>query len=434
MMKKIGLCLRVVVCVVIFLMFNASVFAVNSEDVNPEYTLEDESLIDLPDHPWVDGLYSTVTAHFCANGAEPQNVKDVKIRLSGIKASVPIRISITNPKAPLIILIPGAGGTRDGTNIAMWMSWIEEKGWNSLSFNSIMHPSMIKCIKYGVTGNWWVEADKITKIIQACLKAGYGNEAEKIGIIGMSHGANLALILSKMQKEGKLPFKINAVQAYSPVISMYETTKILDEVIIEMNSNEDLRKECILSKLYWKFYNLKREYPVKKVYNQKEMKVAIARIFCMNLATITLKNDDLYGDELVKAGKKRLLPKHDFYGKELSNDDRRYYAEIVTFGAFQEKFLVPYWQLNGTMSVVNLFKKECILGAGFLEYVLERCEKNVDVVIAVNDPLNGYVATSAFLKSKHKNVTFLSRGGHLGYVNSFWTKARIFSIFNNSED
>ena len=254
--------------------------------------------------------------------------------------------------------------------------------------------------------------------------------------MGISHGANQALILEKMQNEGKLSFKVNAIQAYSPAVSMFETMDIFDGAITKMNSVEVLREECILSKLYWKFYNLKREYPVKKIYDSREMMIAIARIFHMDLVSIALKNDDLYGDELVKAGKKRLLPIRDSMNREdLPNDDRRNYAEVLTFSNYLQNMVIPYWELKGTMPVFNFSfgggdGEESIFDAGFLTHILKKCGKNVDVILTVNDPLSGYSMCEFLKENNYKNVTLLSRGGHLGYANSKWTKARILSIFD----
>jgi predicted alpha/beta-fold hydrolase len=362
------------------------------------------------DHPWTDGAYSTITAPFCTGGVKPKNARWLKIQAEGMRSGICVRAVIQKGPAPVVVILNGLGGRADGAEASLWMAWLEQAGVHVLSFDSTFHPAMTTASRHGMAGNLVAEADLAARIINACLKSNnLSNKCTRVGVVGMSYGATQALLLGKLSREGRLPFRLDAVQAYSPPVSMADSLDILDETFTY---------EWKLTDHLWAFYNLQREYPVRQQHDSRMMRAAIARIFRMDLGNVVERNDSLFGAELDKAGVSRLLP------KDAERDERMNYAEAVSFRQYLHHIAGPYWQHRGVDGPSEL------LAAGELSRLLAVTANSAEVILAANDPLNqpGAVDRLANLNVGNR-LTILPRGGHLGYINADWTRAKLCGIF-----
>ncbi|MCY3019359.1 MAG: hypothetical protein NTW87_10090 [Planctomycetota bacterium] len=389
---------RIIAAVVIRAMLVSGVLAAEAE--MPEL-----------DHPWTDGLYSTITAPFCADGAKPRNAKWLKLRVDGMKSSVRARAVIQKDSAPLVVILNGTFGRSDDAATSLWMAWLEERGCHVVTFDSTFHQAMTSASRHGMAGHLEVEAELTGRIIQTFLQhKDVAGKVTKVGVAGMSYGATQALLLAKLDREGGLPFHLDAVQAYSAPVSVAASMRILDDAF-----TYDWR----LSDLYWKFYNLRREFPVREQYDPAMMRAAVARIFRLDLKQAVEQNDELFGDEVEPAGGSRLLPKDE------NKDQRLEYAAQVGFGGYYHCMAAPYWAKRGRPLDLNV---------GDLATLLRNTGGNVEAIVARNDPLNEDGAVerlaAAGLGSK---LTVLPRGGHLGFANSNWVCAKLARIFGDAD-
>ena len=368
--------------------------------------------IEMPelDHPWTDGLYSTITEHTCTGGIKPKNAQKVKLNISGFKSELVVRAVIQNHSAPLVVILNGTYGRPNEPSNNLWMAWLEERGFHVLNFDSTFHPAMTELTRLGVAGNLEAEAELSSRIIQAFITQEMPGKMSKLGVVGMSYGGTQALLLSKMEREGRLPFKIDAVQAYSPPISMSTSMRILDE---------NFTYEWKLSDHFWEFGKMKREFPVTKGYDPQMARAALSRVFRLELKDVIEKNDTLFGAELERAGVSRLLPRGD-------KTERLSYAEVTTFERYFEDMVVPYWQTHGRQA-----SRAELLEAGELSELMRHAGSSVQAILATNDPLN---EPGSAERLKHESLTgrliVLPRGGHMGYLNANWTRSKLCGIFN----
>lgn len=364
------------------------------------------------DHPWTDGRYSTITEPFCTGGVKPKSAKWLKLNVKGMKSSVWTRAVIQNHPAPLVVILNGTFGHAADPEANLLMAWLEEKGYHAFTFDSTFLPAMNEASRHGVAGNLAAEAELSARIIQTFLQhREMAGKVTQIGVAGMSYGGTQALLLAKMSAAGKLPFRLDAVQAYSPPADVASSMRILDD---------SFTYEWKLSDHYWKFSNLPRAYPMREQYDPKMMSAALGRVFRMGLQEVTERNDRLYGAELDKAGATRLMP------RDAERDERLNYAEVVSFSQYFNNIAAPYWKARG---------QNDLLEDGNLKELLKCCGANVEVIIASNDPLNEQGAVEELQRMDFgKKLTVLPCGGHLGYINAKWTRSRLCNMFPGHSD
>jgi predicted alpha/beta-fold hydrolase len=358
------------------------------------------------DHPWTDGLYSTVTMPFCTGGIAPRNAKATELHVDGMKSDIVTRAVIQEHPAPLVVIINGTFGNVNSPETGLLMAWIEERGFHAFTFDSTFGPAMAEASGHGVSGNLMAEAELTGRIIHAFMQqCELCGKITKVGIVGMSYGATQALLLEKLQREGRLSFDLDAVQAYSPPVNIAASLRILDDAA---------KADWTWKETFWVMCNLWREEPLREKPDARKMRAALGHYFQIGLKEVVAKNDRLFGSEMNSSISCSVRPKC----TELEQ------RTGVTFNQYLRNTAEPYWQARG---VNNL------LAVGELPRLLSDCGVDVEVIVTLNDPLNDPCAIEELQATSAKKLTVLPRGGHLGYINAQWTRTKICNIFNSVE-
>lgn len=391
------------------------------------------------DHSSKDGSYSTITGQFSFKKTG-SSLKKVKLKIPGLKEEPPVMASIKSSESPLVVILSGASGKAKEALANAWASWLENKGYNVLTFDSTFVPSMTLCVEnereaakqgrkpiYGMAGNLESEAGLAGSIVKSFIDSSQLKPV-KIGIVGLSYGGLQAALLCGKQQRGELPFKIDGARVFSPVLSMKETTQILDK---------NFSEEWGLSDLYWEFYNVPAVNPMPQKYaseeGQRKMRVAISRSFFFDLKGVVDTNSYHFRDAVkdifrdFDAATKALLKERGIDILFDPNSDRMNRLEAaahVSFNGYVSRFAEPYWRKRG-------FSGD-FFAAGEFGEVLAGAGDEVEVSLARNDPLNYPASLDRFLegiKGSKKRINLLPWGGHGGYCNSDWARRNIEGIF-----
>ncbi len=363
------------------------------------------------DHPWTDGRYSTLTIPSAAGGVKPKNDKWLYLSVPGFKNALRVRAVLHSDCRPLVVILNGTCGRADDAITSRWMAWLEPR-FHVLTFDSTLHPAFTEAAHTGVAGYLDADAESAAAVIGAFLNnPETKGKVSRVGVVGMSYGGTQALLLNRMQRQGKLSFRIDAVQAYSPPVSMAAALNILD-------CNFTYR--WTLTDLFWKLCNLPRNQATQASLDPEMMCAALSRAFRWNLTDVVERNDRLYDKELKAAKKERVaMPESN------STMDRLPFAEVVSFNEYLDRIVVPYWKARGRIT-----SKEEILRSGELRELLSGAGANVQVIVTTNDPLNEIGSVERLCASGcGESLMVLPRGGHLGYADSNWNKANLEGIF-----
>jgi len=369
------------------------------------------------DHLWTDGLYSTITAPHCTGGVAPKNAKRLKLHVPGFKKGLCIRAVVQEHPASLVVILNGTFGKAGDAATNLWMAWLEANGWHVLTFDSTFHYTFTSAAQIGVAGNLEVEAEAAGQVIQAFLeRPEVSGKVTRIGVVGMSYGGIQALNLARLSKLGRLPFHLDVVQVYSAPVSMWSAMGILDHGF-------GFHKG--IPQLAWDFCLLKREWPVKTQYAPQDMRLALSRVFRLDLQNVVETNDRLFDKDLAAGGCPRLdIPKED-PAAGIGSGERVGYAAAVNFQTYFKRVVVPYWVAKGRAR-----NAEDILRLGELSVLLRETGGNVRVILAANDPLNEEGAVERLRADVGgAKLTVLPRGGHLGFVNAEWTRTSLRGLF-----
>ena len=267
---------------------------------------------------------------------------------------------------------------------------------------------------HGVTGNLVVEAERVSQIINAFLQLGEvkGN-VTTIGVAGMSYGGIQAMLLGEMQKDGKLPFKIDAIQAFSPPIRLQNTGALIDKWFEEDRWNYTLAD---LSS------DLSSHKPVSGdsavPFSDGVMRAGISALFRIGLADVIVKNDSEY--------KLKLLPDGSVFDDQYVKQE---YAETWGYEKFMGDMCFPYWQKKQNMHDIKDLTDRLDLCK-----LISKQPPCSEVILAADDPFNTPEDFEAFKDCSAKSrVTILPSGGHLGFAADPWTKAKLLSMFKCAE-
>jgi pimeloyl-ACP methyl ester carboxylesterase len=231
----------------------------------------------------------------------------------------------------------------------------------------------------------------------------------QIGIVGMSYGGLEALVLGQMAKENRLPFQIDAVQAYSPPIRLEHTGELIDQWYGEDRWNYTLVE---LADTFTKHKPVSADSPVP--FSDGLMRAGISALFHLGLAEVVIKNDSEFRMHLLPAG-------NQFDDQYVKQD----YAEAWGYAKFMTDMAYPYWQrklklndikeMNDPIDLCNLVQKQ---------------PAHSEAILSEDDPFNT-PEDLADLKQCAANarLVLLPCGGHLGFVSDPWTRAKLLSIF-----
>lgn len=368
--------------------------------------------VELPPYrfPYKNGLYATIAGFTAIKDVDTRNVRQIKLSVDGFRKAVPVRAIIQNHAAPLVVVLMGIDGKADGKLGKLWPSWYDNIGCHVLTFDSTFLPQFVLMSGHGVTGNVYAESERVGQIIAAFLRQGdMKSNVTQIGVVGMSYGGLQAMVLGELSKEGKLPFQIDTVQAYSAPIRLQHTGELIDKWFVEDRWNFTLVE---LADKLTGHKPVSADSPIP--FDDSLMRAGLAAIFHLGLSDVVIKNDAEYH--------LHLLPSGDQFDDQYVKQD---YAETWGYSKFMNDMSYPYWQhklslrssdeLMDTIDLCNLVKKN---------------PQSTELIISEDDPFNT-PEDLADLKScsPTARITYLPTGGHLGFVSDPWTKAKLMSLF-----
>lgn len=363
--------------------------------------------------PYKNGLYSTLAGFLNIPDLELKNQKTFKLEIEGFKNKLQVKAILQSNLAPLVVIIPGLDGKADGRLGKLWPSWYANAGYHVVWFDSTFLPSFVEPSGHGVTGNLSAESERVRDIIKTFINL---NEVKgrisKLGIVGMSYGGIEALMLGQMAAEGRLPFAVDAIQAYSPPIDLRKTGELIDRWYLED------RWEYTLAELAGKLSCHKpvcSDYQVP--FTDSFMRAGIAAAFRLGLADLVDRNDRVY-----KLG---LLPGGNNFDDAYVRMD---YAALWGYSKFMNELSYPYWQKKLKLNdLTELTAKIQLPG------LLEKQPAYSETILAEDDPFNT-PEDMENLKTLASSLplTVLPRGGHLGFINESWTRAKLLTIFKSA--
>ena len=356
-----------------------------------------------------NGLYATLVGYFGLKDIELRNQQTLKLNVPSFRKKVLVKAIIQSEPAPLVVVLLGLDGKADGRLGKLWPSWFSEAGYHVLSFDSTFSPSFIDMSGHGVTGNLNAESERISEIIGTFLDLDeLKGKVSKIGIVGMSYGGLETLVLAEMAKDGKLKFKLDAAQAYSPPIAIEKTGMMIDRW------HDEDRWHYTLADLSTRLSGHKpvsADEPVP--FSDSLMRAAISAVFRLGLADVVVQND--------KEFKLNALPSGDMDDEYVKRD----YAETWGYYRFMTEMCFPYWKKK-----LNLKNFQELFEPVALPALLQKQPSYSETVIAADDPFDTPEDIAA-LKSG-PGLTILVRGGHLGFVADPWTKAKLLTLFKSA--
>ncbi|HYG75853.1 MAG TPA: hypothetical protein VEK08_12690 [Planctomycetota bacterium] len=400
---------RATVCLAFMTLSLAAATAEAKDTVKPAQNSPDG---DVPPYgfKYSNGLYATIAGFVSIKEPELKNQKKFSLKVPSFKKKLPVRAIIQNESAPLVVVLLGIDGRADGALGKLWPSWFSDAGYHVLTFDSTFLPSFTEISGHGVTGNLLVESERISEVIAAFLNLSeMKGKVSKLGIVGMSYGGIQSLVLGQMAKEGRLPFNVDGIQAYSPPVNIRRTGEVIDRWF-----SED-RWQYTLVELANKLSGHKPVGPDSTPpFDDSLMRAGIAAVFRLGLVDVIVRNDQIY-----KLG---VLPKGNNFDSDYIKRD---YAAIMGYTAFMTEMSYPYWQKKANMQQLSDLTSPVELGT-----LIEKQPPYSQVIITLDDPLNTADDLAAFQsRAAGRNVLFLPRGGHLGFVNDPWTKAKLMTLF-----
>ncbi len=360
--------------------------------------------------PWNDGLFASAAGYVGVKNVCFPCQKSVLLDVCGICGKYQVKAAIQDGPAPLVVLLLGIGGRAEGDFAKLWPSWYYERGYHVLTFDSTFVQDFNARTHLGVSGNVWAETEYVKNIIDSFLHHGcISGHVTKIGVVGMSYGGVQALILGTLAADKKLPFEIAAIQAYSPPIRLEQSARIIDGWYAESYGKYTLVELLALQKI-----NPDPSNPDSPIPDGK-LKAAVSASFRYTLPSLVAYSDVEYH--------LNRLPKGDEFTDRYVRED---YASKWGFIKFGYGMSYPYWQ-----NKLGLPSLEPLIHAADLPTLIEKQPATSEIVLAQDDPLNSASDMASFKAfAAGKRVTILPNGGHLGFVNVPWTRAKLMTLFD----
>ncbi|HEY3319836.1 MAG TPA: hypothetical protein VGP72_05095 [Planctomycetota bacterium] len=360
------------------------------------------------------GEYDTVMGFLGVPKVKSECFQTLKLN-AGCCGEVSVSASIHDFSAPLVVVLLGIAGRTQDNFSKLWPQWLSDAGYHVLTFDSTFRPEFVQKCAHGPSGNLWAESNKVRDIVSAFLNEPQAQgRVSQIGIVGMSYGGLEALVLGEMANEGRLPFKVSLIRAYSPPVDLRKTAEILDDWYV----ND--RFQYTLSELQWKFggygfggYKSSKDPCCEKM-SMELLRAAISASFHEELKPVVIRNDAVFHTEALPSG------------DEFTKDE---YAEVWGFEKYADDLALPAWRERiGAQNVDDMIR------ATDLCELLSHQPSYSKAIVAENDPFNT-AEDVARLKScaGQDHLTLLSHGGHLGYIADDDTKATLMSLFGPSE-
>lgn len=362
------------------------------------------------DFPCKDGFYATIAGYNTIKEFKLPCLVETQISVEGFNCPVRARTITKGYAAPLVVLLLGAEGRAIDPLAKQWIAWYAEAGYHVLSFNSTLNAEFVCLSGRGVSGNVENEAQCVRDIVAAYLRSPQmSGQVTKVGIVGMSYGGIEALMLGKMLTEKNVPFEIAAIQAYSPPVDIMQAARLIDKWWREDRWN------YTLSEIYFKVSKVKRCTDQEKKVPEGMLRAGVAASFRIPFADIVDRNDAVYDLKLLPVA-----------STPDEIERRKDYATGCGFTRFLHDGSYPYWKEKLNLQSYSEFNANARLVT-----LLLKQPAHSETIIAADDPLNrpeDFEAVKA--ASKGLRVTILEHGGHLGFVNEAWTKAKLLTLFD----
>ena len=359
----------------------------------------------LYDFPYKNGLYSTVVGNLVLDRMkfEVPGLRPIKLTVLGMQKPLSALCIIQKTKAPMVLSLQGIEGKAESNSAKIWMKWFSEAGYHVLVFDSTFSPPFISASRHGVSGNMRMEAGLAVEAINAFIHLPeLEGKVSQIGVVGMSYGAIQSLTIGRLAKEGKVPFRIAAIQAYSPPVNMATTGGIIDKWYSEDRWNYKLTE---MAAEFLRHKPVKRDEEIP--FSDSLLRAVIAALFRMSLAETIDRNDSVY--------KLKLLPE----------ESRTDYAEAWGFSKFMSEMVIPYWSPRLTMA-----EPQELIRSLQLETLMRDQPPETEVIEAADDPFNDPAELGAVRQLRFPCcLTVLPCGGHLGYISHPWIQANLLKLF-----
>ncbi len=314
------------------------------------FAAEDPDFSLLANFEYSNPLYSTTTLGQCTGCAHSGNSKKINISVPEMSGTINGR-KIVNPEAghPLVIIFNGTGGTAEGGYAAYMMDQCEKNGWSSFTYDSPFSDKYVNACGRGMPGNFRRECFQAIDLINTFLKDSarrYGpNHYSEIGIVGLSYGAILALLLPEVINDGTLknpPFQIAGTLALSPPADMLEAAALIDRYgKLKTRFNGVIDVAWAFSKESEKMSPARQHE-----FTDDELRYIIARAFKHNFDNTKdqafMKYSKQFGPVCPNADWKEKIRKINFFGKEGS--EGRAFMDDIGFIQYFNYFCVPYWE------------------------------------------------------------------------------------------
>lgn len=155
-------------------------------------------------------------------------------------------------------------------------------------------------------------------------------------------------------------------------------------------------------------------------FSDEMMRAGIAAAFRLGLTDIVYRNDETYKLNLLSSGRGNGFD--DQYA-------RKDYAETWGYSRFMQDMVFPYWSRK--LKIDNVEELTAPLA---VKYLLEKQPLYTQLILAEDDPFNRPEDVAALHNNAGSHaVTFLPRGGHLGYVNTPWVHAKLKNLFSKED-
>ncbi len=349
-----------------------------------------------------NGLSATINGYLNVKGVQIPGQQTHLLTVPGLAAPLPVSVVMQDRPAPLVVVLLGISGEAKSDFSKLWPSYFADAGYNVLTFDSSFRPEFIELggSKVGVPGNVWAETALDRDIIQTFLER-FGERTTKIGIVGMSYGGTEALILGQMAMEGKVPFKIDAIQAYSPPADMRQSAKIIDGYY----NNHRFDYTLIEMKT-----EVEKHHQACGELSDDLMRAVLATSFESALSDAVLATDHHFGLSLFSKD------------PELRKDESKQWG----FERYAYDLALPWWRQRLAKDQIDDF-----VFASTLENLLKHQPPCSQAIIAADDPLNDPVDTRVLRAHLAETpLTILPNGGHLGYIADPWTRAKLLTLFD----
>ncbi len=365
--------------------------------------------------PYKDGLYSTIVSLIQLGGPESKRAKDFKLQLPKAKSKVAVKAIIQDQPAPLVVVLVGVDGKASEPLGLYWPYVLDRYAkCNVLWYDSTFRPTFADTTRFGVTGNFQIEAEQSAQLIAEFLKQpDVKGKITGVNVLGYSMGGTQALLMAKLSAEKKLPFELNGALAFSPPASLKRTAEILDEFY-----NKDRWKYTMaeMAKTFLTHTPAKPGAPIP--FDADFMRAGIGLLVRDEFTQIVERNDSIF--------RLKHIPDEDAEGAAVN---RVSHAEAWGFVRFMEKMSFPYWQGKGNIKTV-----EDLWNGGNLTLICKGLPPNARAVIASDDPFSDPADVDALQKSApNGTVTVLPHGGHLGYMGSYWAFYQVKEMLNGGK-